>query len=837
MKTSSGRALASLAAVCLLLVTTRPASAGHYTWTTSGPQPGMIYQIVVGSEDSSRIYTYAGFWGSILFQTSDGGATWHQNEGLLSPSTVVAHPNDGSILFAIGYSPDGVGGIFRTNDAGAVWFPANQGLSGPVSSMGLAASSPNILYAISAGSPGKVFRSDDGAGSWTTATSNFPSDYVADLAVDPQNPAVLYVVAGTGILKSVDSGATWNPGGSILNPECVRIDATSSSTIWAGSNSEGVYKSADGGATWNPASNGIGATWVRDIAIDPANPLKAFAAGDGGIFVTQDGGGLWSPVDLGVPVGSGMAVAIDPRDSALVYAAGGAGNLIGTFFRSDDGGQSWAVAQSGLSGGYSHSVAPNPSLVDEAYAVSGGKLFAGGAAGWTLRGQSASALTELLADPSQPDVLYAAFAGLLPATSGVVRSDDGGATWDPATDGLAVSTIHRLAMAPSDPSHLLAATQDGLFGTSNEGGLWSSLLAGDVRASAYDSADHGILYAGYFAQANQDGLLRSDNGGTTWSAPGGLPKAYLRVSDIACPVGEPSTVYVAATYSGLFRSLDRGLTFALAEIGLPAVDQIPYRLAPDPSDSRTLYLLMTYGGAAATEGTSSFAIYRTNDGADTWKPLPGFIPSLSTLDFRVNADGRILYASTLSGVFQFERSFLDVPDGDLFWTSVDAAAMNRLTAGCGGGSYCPGAAASRASIAVFLLRGKHGAAYEPPASTGQVFSDVPASTFAAAFIEELFREGITAGCEATTYCPSAPVSRAQLAVMLLKAKHGSDYVPPPATGTVFSDVPADAFAAAWIEQLSTEGIAAGCGGGQFCPDDATSRAQAAAFAMRAFGLS
>jgi hypothetical protein len=248
------------------------------------------------------------------------------------------------------------------------------------------------------------------------------------------------------------------------------------------------------------------------------------------------------------------------------------------------------------------------------------------------------------------------------------------------------------------------------------------------------------------------------------------------------------------------------------------------------------------GGSAATEPSAPSAanlssVFRTVDGAASWSPLPGFLPPFGPLDLSVDAAGRVLYASTANGVFEFERSFLDVPDGDIFWTSVDAAAMNRLTAGCGGGSFCPRAVTSRASVAVFLLRGKYGAAYEPPAAAGDVFSDVPASSLAAAFIEELFHEGITAGCESDAYCPSAPVSRAQLAVLLLKAKHGPDYSPPPATGGVFSDVPADAFAAAWIEQLFAEGIAAGCGGGRYCPDDASSRAQAAALVVRAFGLS
>ena len=61
------------------------------------------------------------------------------------------------------------------------------------------------------------------------------------------------------------------------------------------------------------------------------------------------------------------------------------------------------------------------------------------------------------------------------------------------------------------------------------------------------------------------------------------------------------------------------------------------------------------------------------------------------------------------------------------------------------------------------------------------------------------------------------MTRAQMAVFLLRSKYGSNYVPPAATGAVFSDVPANAFAAAWIEQFAAEGITTGCGGGRYCP--------------------
>jgi hypothetical protein len=77
-----------------------------------------------------------------------------------------------------------------------------------------------------------------------------------------------------------------------------------------------------------------------------------------------------------------------------------------------------------------------------------------------------------------------------------------------------------------------------------------------------------------------------------------------------------------------------------------------------------------------------------------------------------------------------------------------------------------------------------------------------------------------------------------MAVFLLKAAHGSAYMPPGCLG-VFSDVecmPTPAFAVNWIEQLAAEGITGGCGGGKYCPDSPKPRGQMAVFLVKTFGL-
>jgi hypothetical protein len=117
------------------------------------------------------------------------------------------------------------------------------------------------------------------------------------------------------------------------------------------------------------------------------------------------------------------------------------------------------------------------------------------------------------------------------------------------------------------------------------------------------------------------------------------------------------------------------------------------------------------------------------------------------------------------------------------------------------------------------------------------FSDVPTTYWAAAWIKQLANEGITSGCGIGIYCPDSPVTRAQMAVFLLRAKHGAGYVPPAVGSTTgFSDVPIGYWADRWIKQLAAEGITGGCGNGTYCPEAPVTRAQMAVFLVRTFNL-
>jgi len=183
-------------------------------------------------------------------------------------------------------------------------------------------------------------------------------------------------------------------------------------------------------------------------------------------------------------------------------------------------------------------------------------------------------------------------------------------------------------------------------------------------------------------------------------------------------------------------------------------------------------------------------------------------------------------------------TFADVPYS--YWANsyIERLYNAGITSGCGFAPliYCPEQYVTRAEMAVFLLRSIYGSSYSPPPATGLVFNDVPATHWAAAWIEQLYEDGFTAGCSNDNYCPEqVATTRAQMAIFLLRGKYGAAYAPPAPVG-LFNDVPVDYWAAAWIEQLAAEGITTGCGGGNYCPEEPLTRAQMAVFLVRTFGL-
>ena len=233
-----------------------------------------------------------------------------------------------------------------------------------------------------------------------------------------------------------------------------------------------------------------------------------------------------------------------------------------------------------------------------------------------------------------------------------------------------------------------------------------------------------------------------------------------------------------------------------------------------------------FGNGIALDGSNN--LYITGYSDSTWgSPLQAFTGGTDTYVTKINGD-------PLPPPVPI---FADVPFS--YWANhwIEILYNNGITSGCNSMPliYCPESEVTRAQMAVFLLKAMHGSGFIPPAvGSGTGFTDVATDYWAATWIKQLAAEGITGGCGAGIYCPEDPVTRAQMAVFLLKAKHGSSYAPPNVSAT-FTDTAAH-WAADWIEQLAAEGITSGCAGGLYCPENPVTRAQMAVFLVKAFGL-
>jgi spore germination protein YaaH len=171
------------------------------------------------------------------------------------------------------------------------------------------------------------------------------------------------------------------------------------------------------------------------------------------------------------------------------------------------------------------------------------------------------------------------------------------------------------------------------------------------------------------------------------------------------------------------------------------------------------------------------------------------------------------------------QNLLDLPftdiDDSIHWSAIAWIADAGITAGCGGGRYCPDGLVTRAQMATFLVR-----ALGLPSTSRDYFTDDEGSVHEPN-INRLAAAGITVGCSSSRYCPNGIVTRAQMATFLTRGFHlagtSTDY---------FTDDEGNGHEPN-INRLAAAAITAGCDGKRYCPDGLVTRAQMATFLRRA----
>lgn len=377
----------------------------------------------------------------------------------------------------------------------------------------------------------------------------------------------------------------------------------------------GAFRSQDGGKTWQAANNGIttriGETGelipVFCLTIDPHNPEIIWAGThlQTGVFKSLDGGNSWKKMGHGITE-QGLTLrgfTVDPRTSDIVYTAGEVGSwewsgqvltghefdlVKGVVYKTTDGGNNWK------------------------------KIWEGD-----------NLARYIWIDPRNPDVLYVStgifdreaansdYAAGKPGGVGILKSLDGGQTWQPMNNGLQNLYIGSLFMHPTNPDILMAGAGvvtypqgSGVYLTTDGGVSWQKTLdAYTIGSVEIASSDPNIAYAG-----NVDEFYRSEDGGQTWrmlSTPG--IRWGPRGVSVGTPIDfqvdprNPRRVFVDAYGGGNFVSEDGGETWQTASKGY--------------SGAMVRDIAVDARGAGGVYAASRVGIFASHNGGEDWTGL------------------------------------------------------------------------------------------------------------------------------------------------------------------------------------------------------------------------
>ena len=466
---------------------------------------------------------------------------------------------------------------------------------------------------------GGLWKTTNAGITWQPIFDDQPSYSIGTVALDPNNPDVVWVGTGEnvsgrhvgwgdGVYRSRDGGRTWQQVGLAASEHIgkILVDPRDSDVVfvaaegplWSSGGDRGLYKTTDGGATWTQVLAIDEHTGVTDVEFDPTNPDVLYAAsyqrrrhiwsllagGPGsGIHKSTDGGATWRRIEKGLPEGDmgKIGLAVSGADPEVVYATIEADDEERGFYRSRDKGESWARRN-----------------------------------GYISNGTGPHYYQEIEASPQDPDLVYQMDVFLH-----VTR--DGGASFDILGTGREKhSDNHALWIDPDDGNHLLAGSDAGLYETFDEGTTWRHFpnlpvsqfykLALDNSEPFYNvlggAQDLGTLL-GPTRTMNVEGVRNRD-----WYVPMGAD-GY----GVAFDPDDPNTLYLETQVGNLFR-YDRRSEEALDIQPQPAPGDPPERWNWDapvlisPHAPNRLYF-------------GSQRLWRSEDRGNAWTPVSGDLTS------------------------------------------------------------------------------------------------------------------------------------------------------------------------------------------------------------------
>jgi photosystem II stability/assembly factor-like uncharacterized protein len=251
---------------------------------------------------------------------------------------------------------------------------------------------------------------------------------------------------------------------------------------------------------------------------------------------------------------------------------------------------------------------------------------------------------------SEPGTIF------LACGNGVLRTLDNSGSWT-VTTGWEITEVLDVAIDPSAPTHVYAATAYGVWRSPDQGETWTEVNRGiPAPTSTFTqtiAADR--RQAGHLVVGSEEGLYRTTSGGTHWRPVGPRDVA---IRDVVQSAAQPRQWLAGTEEDGVLRSRDGGKTWSFvgADVGMETV----YAVAFDPSNEDRV-------AAAGFEG----GVFVSDDGGETWTPAGLADRRIHALAFDVEQTGR-LWAGTLGdGVFYQDATGEDWQygglDGAVIW--------------------------------------------------------------------------------------------------------------------------------------------------------------------------
>ncbi|MGI9159172.1 MAG: fibronectin type III domain-containing protein, partial [Saprospiraceae bacterium] len=542
-----------------------------------------------------------------------------------------------------------------------------------------------------AGTPaGGLWRTTNGGTSWSPLTDNMAVLGVTAIAVHPTNPNILYIATGDafgghtasiGVMKSENGGTTWTGAGLSFSVNSQKriaqlIINPANPAILLAATSDGIYRSTNSGANWSLVFN-QGFCW--DIRFKPGDPNTVHACTGNSVLRSTNGGQSFSVIGS-VPGSSRMALAVTPANPDMVVAL--SSNSNGAFnglYRSLNGGLGYTLMSSFpnlLNSEPDGSGSDGQGWYDLCVSISptnANTIFVGGVNLWrSVNGGSSWSLVNFWHNGAPPGVAVVhadkhflgwrdnntLFQG---CDGGIYRSTNNGTSWTDLSNTMVISQMYRLSVSQADNKVITGLQDNGtkLRGTS---GNWTDVIGGDGMDCLIHPTNPNVLYGSF-----QNGVLhRSLDGGSSWTnirdnIPGQPTGAWVT------PMALASNGTLFAGYTDVWRTTNQGTSWTKISFGLSANNLTSLAVAPSNPD--VLY------------ASDDYSIYRTTNGGSSWSVTPFFPPGGTWVAMlAVSPANPSKVYLVLSGYVSGQKVYRSL-DGGSTWSNISGSLPN-LPANC-----------------------------------------------------------------------------------------------------------------------------------------------------------